>query len=223
MNASVLSSPPAGDLGGSDGGGTGETASPPKAENPATMRRRRQGCGGDAAEESAMEARKPVRLAVAQFEDLVARGLRALVAEDVNIELVADEVPHEQLEKLIAPSSPDVALLNFGSLRSPNDVARPARAAPRDAAARPRQPPLPLRVQSDARLRRDGVPVQGDPGARHPQRDPPRLARPARAAQDGEGVRDDADAAGRSCSPRARPTCSSCSSWAARTPRSPWR
>jgi DNA-binding NarL/FixJ family response regulator len=69
-----------------------------------------------------MEARKPVRLAVAQFEDLVARGLRALVTEDVNIELVADEVPHEQLEKVIAQASPDVALLNFGSLRSPNDV-----------------------------------------------------------------------------------------------------
>jgi DNA-binding NarL/FixJ family response regulator len=69
-----------------------------------------------------MEARKPVRLAVAQFEDLVARGLRALVAEDVNVKLIADEVPHEQMEKLIAREAPDVALLNFGSLRSPNDV-----------------------------------------------------------------------------------------------------
>ena len=69
-----------------------------------------------------MEARKPVRLAVAQFEDLVARGLRALVAEDVNVKLIADEVPHEQLEKLIAREAPDVALLNFGSLGSPNDV-----------------------------------------------------------------------------------------------------
>jgi DNA-binding NarL/FixJ family response regulator len=69
-----------------------------------------------------MEARKPVRLAVAQFEDLVARGLRALVAEDVNIELVADEVPHEQVERMITRASPDVALLNFGSLASPNDV-----------------------------------------------------------------------------------------------------
>ena len=69
-----------------------------------------------------MEARKPVRLAVAQFEDLVARGLRALVAEDVNVQLIADEVPHEQLEKVIARDAPDVVLLNFGSLRSPNDV-----------------------------------------------------------------------------------------------------
>jgi DNA-binding NarL/FixJ family response regulator len=69
-----------------------------------------------------MEARKPVRLAVAEFEDLVARGLRALVAEDVNIELVADGVPHEQLEQVIARVAPDVVLVNFGSLRSPNDV-----------------------------------------------------------------------------------------------------
>ena len=69
-----------------------------------------------------MEARKPVRLAVAQFEDLVARGLRTLVAEDVSIELVADGVPHEQLERTIARTTPDVALVNFGSLGSPNDV-----------------------------------------------------------------------------------------------------
>ena len=69
-----------------------------------------------------MEARQPVRLAVAQFEDLVSRGLRALVAEDDNVEIVADEVPHEQLERIIAREAPDVALLNFGSLRSPNDV-----------------------------------------------------------------------------------------------------
>ena len=69
-----------------------------------------------------MEARQPVRLAVAQFEDLVSRGLRALVAEDDNVEIVADEVPHEQLERVIAREAPDVALLNFGSLRSPNDV-----------------------------------------------------------------------------------------------------
>ena len=69
-----------------------------------------------------MEARQPVRLAVVQFEDLVSRGLRALVAEDDNVEIVADEVPHEQLERVIAREAPDVALLNFGSLRSPNDV-----------------------------------------------------------------------------------------------------
>ena len=69
-----------------------------------------------------MEARQPVRLAIVQFEDLVSRGLRALVAEDDNVEIVADEVPHEQLERVIAREAPDVALLNFGSLRSPNDV-----------------------------------------------------------------------------------------------------
>jgi DNA-binding NarL/FixJ family response regulator len=69
-----------------------------------------------------MEARRPVQLAVAQFEDLIARGLRALVAEDPNIELVADEVGYEQLERVIARASPDVALVNFGSLQRPSDV-----------------------------------------------------------------------------------------------------
>jgi DNA-binding NarL/FixJ family response regulator len=69
-----------------------------------------------------MEARRPVHLAVAQFEDLIARGLRALVAEDPNIELVADDVGYEQLERVIAGASPDVALVNFGSLQTPSDV-----------------------------------------------------------------------------------------------------
>src|SRR3954447_48656 len=122
MNANVLSSPRTGDLRGKRRGRNGGEPSPPQSRKSLSHAARRQGCGGGAAEESAMEARKPVRLAVAQFEDLVARGLRALVAEDVNIELVADAVPHEQLEKMITRASPDVALLNFGSLRSPNDV-----------------------------------------------------------------------------------------------------
>ena len=39
----------------------------------------------------------------------MSRGLRALVAEDDNVEIVADEVPHEQLERVIAREAPDVA------------------------------------------------------------------------------------------------------------------
>ena len=62
--------------------------------------------------------RTPVRVAVAQFEDIVAHGLRALINEDESLNLVADGVPHTQLTSALSTYHPDVALLNFGSLTS---------------------------------------------------------------------------------------------------------
>jgi DNA-binding NarL/FixJ family response regulator len=58
----------------------------------------------------------------AKFEDLVAVGLRVLISEDPNLELVAAGVPMEQVEEAIGKHSPDVVLLNFGTLRAPADV-----------------------------------------------------------------------------------------------------
>lgn len=63
-----------------------------------------------------MSTRAPVRVAVAQFEDIVARGLRALIDEDENLELVAFAIEHEQLTAALSQHTPDVALINFGSL-----------------------------------------------------------------------------------------------------------
>ena len=57
-----------------------------------------------------------VRVAVAQFEDIVAHGLRALITEDDSLDLVADGVPHDQLKSALSTHVPDVAILNFGSL-----------------------------------------------------------------------------------------------------------
>ena len=57
-------------------------------------------------------------MAVAQFEDIVAHGLRALINQDESLNLVADGVPHDQLTSALATYHPDVALLNFGSLTS---------------------------------------------------------------------------------------------------------
>jgi DNA-binding NarL/FixJ family response regulator len=62
--------------------------------------------------------RSPVRVAVAQFEDIVAHGLRALINEDDSLDLVADGVPHERLTAALSDHRPDVAILNFGSLSS---------------------------------------------------------------------------------------------------------
>jgi DNA-binding NarL/FixJ family response regulator len=62
--------------------------------------------------------RKPVRVAVAEFEDIVARGLRALIDEDESVELVADGIQHEQLAEVLGSTKPEVAILNFGSLEN---------------------------------------------------------------------------------------------------------
>ncbi len=63
-----------------------------------------------------------VGVVVARFEDLVDRGLRALIAEDDHVDLLVAGVPHERLEAAIEEHAPQVALLNYGSLRSPLEV-----------------------------------------------------------------------------------------------------
>jgi DNA-binding NarL/FixJ family response regulator len=58
----------------------------------------------------------------AKFEDLVAVGLRVLISEDPNLDLVADGVPMEDIRGTLEEHSPAVVLLNFGTLRAPRDV-----------------------------------------------------------------------------------------------------
>jgi len=65
---------------------------------------------------AAMESR--VAVLAGQFEDLVAVGLRQLMAEDSSVRLVAADVPLERLEHALDEHRPAVTLLNFGSLPS---------------------------------------------------------------------------------------------------------
>jgi DNA-binding NarL/FixJ family response regulator len=58
----------------------------------------------------------------AKFEDLVAIGLRALISEDPNLELLADGVAMDGVEAAIERHRPDVVLLNYGTLGSPGRV-----------------------------------------------------------------------------------------------------
>ena len=69
-----------------------------------------------------MIRRPPVSVAIARFEDIVGRGLRALIDDDASLTLVADDVAHEHLTQMLATHRPDVALINFGSLRSTSEV-----------------------------------------------------------------------------------------------------
>jgi len=57
-----------------------------------------------------------------KFEDLVALGLGVLIAEDPHLELVAADVPPTRIEQAIEKHSPDVVLVNFGTLPNPARV-----------------------------------------------------------------------------------------------------
>jgi DNA-binding NarL/FixJ family response regulator len=69
-------------------------------------------------------AHMPTRVTVvaAKFEDLVNVGLKQLIAEDPHLNLAASEVAPDRIEDAIRKHEPDVALLNFGSLRTPAQV-----------------------------------------------------------------------------------------------------
>ncbi len=78
-----------------------------------------------------MQPRAPITVVTARFEDLVSRGLDALVREDQALSLVARDVEPEALDRRLAELEPTVAILNFGALRSPADVHRTHAAHPR--------------------------------------------------------------------------------------------
>jgi DNA-binding NarL/FixJ family response regulator len=64
----------------------------------------------------------PVRVVTAKFEDLVAVGLRQLIGEEDTFDLVAVDVPLDELDQAIEEHRPAVAVLNFGSLKGPAQV-----------------------------------------------------------------------------------------------------
>lgn len=70
----------------------------------------------------AISSRPPVTVAMAQFEDIVNRGLKSLIESDPHLSLVATDIPPERLSDTLADVSPDVAILNFGSLSSPSEL-----------------------------------------------------------------------------------------------------
>src|SRR5215208_4849046 len=63
-----------------------------------------------------------VTVVMAKFEDLVAIGLRQLISDDPNLELISDDVPLTRLDASVKRLDPAVVLLNFGSLGSPTQV-----------------------------------------------------------------------------------------------------
>jgi DNA-binding NarL/FixJ family response regulator len=73
---------------------------------------------------------EPIRLLLAEFEDIISRGLCAVIEEDSRLRLVASDVNHEQLTAMLADCAADVAVVNFGSLSSPTELRDLHTAAP---------------------------------------------------------------------------------------------
>ena len=77
-----------------------------------------------------MSPRIPISVLLARFEDIVGLGLRSLIEDDENLELVASDVPHDELFVQLEAHLPRVAILNFGSLGSPVELRKLHRAFP---------------------------------------------------------------------------------------------
>jgi DNA-binding NarL/FixJ family response regulator len=58
----------------------------------------------------------------AKFEDLVSIGLSVMIEEGSTLDLVAKDVPMDEMHAAIAEHSPNVVLLNLDMLRGPEDV-----------------------------------------------------------------------------------------------------
>jgi DNA-binding NarL/FixJ family response regulator len=71
-----------------------------------------------------MDVREPITIVIGRFEDLIARGLRSLIADDDNIKLLAADVELSAFDATLAEHEPKVAIINFGSLRTPVEVNR---------------------------------------------------------------------------------------------------
>jgi DNA-binding NarL/FixJ family response regulator len=62
---------------------------------------------------------RAIGVVVGRFEDLVARGLRSLIEEDPNLELLAADVAIEQLDEVLGQLPARVAILALEALPSP--------------------------------------------------------------------------------------------------------
>lgn len=73
-----------------------------------------------------------VEVLLGRFEDLTARGLRALIDDTGDrMRVVAEGVGPDELEAALRRLEPDVAVLNFGALPAPSAVRRLRAAHPR--------------------------------------------------------------------------------------------
>ena len=69
-----------------------------------------------------MDEQGSITIALGEFADLIARGLRGLIEDDLRLELVAADVTAAQLTMVLRARRPRVAILDTNRLRSPAEV-----------------------------------------------------------------------------------------------------
>lgn len=65
-----------------------------------------------------MTARPPITVAIARFEDLLSLGLRALLAEDPSVSVVAHDIAYDRIDVVLRAHRPRVLILDVGGLRA---------------------------------------------------------------------------------------------------------
>ena len=71
-----------------------------------------------------------ITVAIARFEDIVGRGLRSLVDDDEQLELVAEDIPRDEIPAVLRVLRPLVTILNFASLTNAAELRELHRAFP---------------------------------------------------------------------------------------------
>jgi NarL family two-component system response regulator LiaR len=75
----------------------------------------------------------PIAVLLGQFEDITAHGLRAILAGDDLVELIATDIPMGNLEGVVAEIEPDVVIIDKARLQSPVQVNDLSQAQPETA------------------------------------------------------------------------------------------
>src|SRR5688572_3984912 len=75
----------------------------------------------------------PIAVLLGQFEDLIAHGMRSILAADDLVELLATDIPMNALEGMVAEIEPDVVVLDRRRLSSPVQVNDLVKAQPETA------------------------------------------------------------------------------------------
>jgi DNA-binding NarL/FixJ family response regulator len=65
-----------------------------------------------------MPTSSAITLVVARFEDLLARGLHAVIDDDPNLEIVARDIAHDRIDVVLRAHHPQVAILDVDALPS---------------------------------------------------------------------------------------------------------
>lgn len=64
-----------------------------------------------------MPARSPITVAIARLDDLLALGLRALLADDPSVSVVAQDIAYDRLSVVLRAHRPSVLIVDAGALR----------------------------------------------------------------------------------------------------------